>query len=294
MKVYEIISEGTGSSILAAIDKFASTTPISGKAVTLKTEKVLGGYLKIIKYLNLATFIYQFMQHRMVIEKMIQAGELEKEDYPVAMRLEAEKMVVSMIASGAILRVIQFFFRIFLVGRIATGVVGTAAGIFTGGILAPESIALLLAQEAAALYLQKWLATKEGQQCVAYVVLHLVDPGVKVLWDLGPGTFAGKLKDLSSKGQAGYDKKLGPGDIGDKISNKLNGLAGTAGTALGVDATSSNSKDTTAGSSTPNASINATSASGNGLDTDKLLHDPANYTSDNAFAKKYGNPWQKN
>lgn len=230
MKVYEIIVQetttaptGRGAQILAAIDKFASTTPISKRVITLRTEKALGAYLSIVKYLNLATFAYQYWESRLAIDELIQQGQLKETDREPAMRLIAERMVVSMMASGAILRLIKWFFNIWLVGRVATAVAGTAAGIFTGGILSPASIALILAQEAAALYLQKWLATDDGKECVAYIVLNIIDPGVNFLWDLGPATFAGKLKQLSPEGEKALDKKgvFGTGTIADKASKAL-------------------------------------------------------------------------
>jgi hypothetical protein len=230
MKVYEIIVKetataptGRGAQILSAIDKFASTTPISKRVITLRMEKALGAYLNIIKYLNLATFAYQYWQDRLAIDQMIQQGQLNEADREPAMRLIAERMVVQMMSAGAILRIIKWFFNIWLVGRVATAVAGTAAAIFTGGLFSPASIALLLAQEAAALYLQKWLATDDGKECVAYIVLNIIDPGVNFLWDLGPGTFVGKLKQLSPEGEKALDKKgtFGTGDIADRASKAL-------------------------------------------------------------------------
>lgn len=230
MKVYEIIVKenataptGRGAQILSAIDKFASTTPISKQVITLRMEKALGAYLNIIKYLNLAIFAYDYWKDRLAIDQMIQQGQLKEADREPAMRLIAERMVVQMISAGVILRIIKWFFNIWLVGRVATAVAGTAASIFTGGLMSSASIALLLAQEAAALYLQKWLATDDGKECVAYIVLNIIDPGVNFLWDLGPATFVGKLKQLSPEGGKALDKKgtFGTGTVADKASKAL-------------------------------------------------------------------------
>jgi hypothetical protein len=235
MKVHEIIVResttaptGRSAQILAAIDKFASTTPISKQAITLRMEKAIGAYLKFINLLNLGIFAYQYWQDRMIIDEMVKQGQLKPADKEPAMRLIAERMVVQMMAAGAILRVITWFFRIWFVGKIATVVAGTAASIFTGGLFSPASIALLLAQEAAALYLQRWLATDDGKECVAYIVLNVIDPGVDFLWDLGPGTFVGHLKQLSPEGEKALDKKgaFGTGTVADKAANAL-GLSTT-------------------------------------------------------------------
>ena len=240
MKVYEIIVKesttaptGRGAQILAAIDKFASTTPISKQTINLRMEKAIGAYLKFVYLFNLGIFAYQYWQDRLVIDEMIKQGQLKETDRDPALRLVAERVVVSMMASGIILRIIQWFFRIWIFGRIATAVAGTAAGIFTGGLFSPASIALILAQEAAVLYLQRWLATDEGKECVAYIVINVFDPGVSFLWDLGPGTFVGHLKQISPEGQKAMDKKgigTGDGNTVDKILNKV-GLGTTSDTA---------------------------------------------------------------
>jgi hypothetical protein len=235
MKVSEIIVQeataptGRAAQILSAIDKFASTTPISKQVITLRMEKAIGVYLKFVSLFNLGIFAYQYWQDRLTIDEMIKQGQLKDTDRDPALRLVAERAVVSMMASGIILRIIQWFFRIWIVGRVATAVAGTAAGIFTGGLFSPASIALILAQQAAALYLQRWLATDDGRECVAYIVMSVIDPGVKFLWDLGPGTFVGHLKQLSPEGAKAMDQKgvgTGDGKTLDRILDKV-GLGST-------------------------------------------------------------------
>ena len=56
-----------------------------------------------------------------------------------------------------------------------------------------------------------------------------IDPGVNFLWDLGPGTFVGHLKQLSPEGEKAMDKKgigTGDGNTVDRILDKV-GLGST-------------------------------------------------------------------
>jgi len=236
--------------IMRRIDRYKVTTPISKTVVNTRAEKILGGYLTIVKYLNLFTFAYQFYEDYIAIEAMVQNGELPAEDEGTAKRLVAERMVVSMMASGVILRVIQYFFRMVLIGKTLSKVAAAGVTIFTAGIIAPGAIALILAQEAASLALQQWLSTEDGRKTVAYIVVHLFDPTMKFLWDMGPGKFVGKLKGLSTEGEKAMDKKgLGPGDIEDKAKQNADAvIAKGKGDSKKIDATTADPNSPSANS----------------------------------------------
>lgn len=186
-----------------------------------RAARAAGMYLSLLKWLNFYDFAVEYWTNVTILEAMVKTGELDKSEYGPAKRMMAEELAVNIALSTAFPNLIKWFFRLRFLKWIPQ-ILGGLATIFTGGGMAAAEIALILATEALSIQLQNYLKTPAGQECVAWIVLSVIDPGFKWLYDQGPGRFFGKLKELKPETADKINAKVNPdAPIGPAISGLI-------------------------------------------------------------------------
>jgi hypothetical protein len=174
-----------------------------------RAARAAGMYLSLLKWLNFYDFAVEYWTNVTILEAMVKTGELEKSEYGPAKRMMAEELAVNIALSTAFPNLIKWFFRLRYLKWIPQ-ILGGLATVFTGGGMAAAEIAIILATEAASIALQNYLKTPAGQECVSYIVVAVIDPGFKWLYDQGPGRMFGKLKELKPETVDKVNAKVNP------------------------------------------------------------------------------------
>jgi hypothetical protein len=151
---------------------------------------------------------------------------LSENDGAVARRLIREQLALDLVSGGVITAIVSKMIKIIPFARLASRGVGALVSIFTGGALAAVAVGEILAVEAIAITLQRWLNTPDGIACVKYCVLYMIDPTVEMFYNAGMDRFLGEFKHMSEQG----GKTL---EINKTVSGTPSGdLVQKAGTAI--------------------------------------------------------------
>jgi hypothetical protein len=213
MKIYEVIAEDAAYNVGFAagkvtklIDQYIVAHKIQGEVVTSTLGKTAGTFLRVIKMLGYYDIALQLVQQSIAIKGLVAAKQITAEEGVAAYRQQCEKMVAAVIAAGVVTKLmsllkilpfIKWFVR-------AGAVVATGASL---GTLGGPSIMLAIATEVGIIWLQKYLATKEGQEVLAWWAIYIIDPSVVWLWNESFGRIveAWKIDPLSKEAQAKVD-----------------------------------------------------------------------------------------
>ena len=222
MKIYEVIAEDAAYNVGYAagkvtnlIDKYIVAHKIQGEVVTSTLGKTAGTFLRVIKMLGYYDIALQLVQQSIAIKGLVAAKQITAEEGHAAYRQQCEKMVAAVIAAGVVTKLmsllkilpfIKWFVR-------AGAVVATGASL---GTLGGPSIMLAIATEVGIIWLQKYLATKEGQEVLAWWAIYIIDPSVVWLWNESFGRIveAWKIDPLSKEAQAKVDGTIKGKDSG--------------------------------------------------------------------------------
>jgi hypothetical protein len=213
MKIYEVIAEDAAYNVGFAagktaklIDKYIIAHSIQGQVVESRLAKTAGTFLRIIKLLGYYDIAVLLTQQSMAIRGLVKSKQISEEDGHAAYRQQCEKLVVSILAAGGVAKLISMLrFLPFVKWFVRAGAV-VASGATLGALGGP-SIMFAIATEVGIIWLQKYLATKEGQEALAWWVIYIVDPSVVWIWNesIGKIVEAWKLKEVSPEAQAKID-----------------------------------------------------------------------------------------
>jgi hypothetical protein len=105
------------------------------------------------------------------------------------------------------LPVVKWFVR-------AGGVIATGA---TLGLAGGPSAMIAIATEIGVIWLTKYLATKEGQEALAWWVVYIIDPSISWAWNESVGRIseAWKISGLDKEAQAKVDGTIAGKDLKD-------------------------------------------------------------------------------
>jgi hypothetical protein len=213
MKIYEVIAEDAAYNVGFAagktaklIDQYIVTHRLHGEVVTTRLGKAAGTVLRVIKWLGFMDIAILLTQQSMAIKGLVNSKQITPEEGRAAYRQQAEKMVVAIIATQGFAKLIgalkyipfvKWFVR-------AGGFVATGASL---GALGGPSVMIALATEVGLIWLTKYLATKEGQESLAWWVVYVIDPSVTWVWNesIGRISDAWKASEISKEAQAKVD-----------------------------------------------------------------------------------------
>jgi hypothetical protein len=224
MKVYEIISEVTApppSRMGRNLKVMIATTlrrigPADGASVTGFIPKALLKYIVIVKWLGFWDFAVEYYNQWRAIDALRKSGEIDDSDASAAKRIAAEEMVAKIIVSNKFGSFLRWILRLTVIGRVGSKIIGIGAAGATLGLLGGPAALEILATEAAAIWLEKYLKSDEGKNVIANCVMYAIDPTLTWLWNQGPGAWSKSLhaNSLSDKGEEKLKPALGnTGDI---------------------------------------------------------------------------------
>lgn len=193
-------AQAAGSKIQGLIKQVILRDRIGGVALETKMAQSLGGALRIIKYFNFFQIAEELWQQKVAIETLVAEKQISQADGAAAYRMQIEKMVVAIIATGGFASLIRGLKYVPLLKWVVRGGAVVATGASLGTLGAP-SVALALASEAGAIWLQNFLESAEGQKALAYWVIYFIDPSVTWLWNMGPGKIFGAWATASDNAQ---------------------------------------------------------------------------------------------
>lgn len=213
MKIYEVIAEDAAYNVGFAagkvtklVDRYIIAHGIQGQVVTSRLGKTAGTFLRIIKWLGFLDIAIQLTQQSMAIKGLVASKEITAEEGHAAYRQQCEKMIVAILATSAFAKLIGALkYLPFVKWFVRAGtVVATGA---TLGALGGPSIMFAIATEVGIIWLTKYLATKEGQEALAWWVIYIVDPSVVWIWNESVGRIveAWKISEVSKEAQAKID-----------------------------------------------------------------------------------------
>jgi hypothetical protein len=241
MKIYEVIAEDAAYNVGYAagkvtklIDKYIIAHSIQGQVVETRLAKVAGTFLRVIKLLGFLDIAMQLIQQSMAIKGLVKEKQITAEEGHAAYRQQCEKMVVAIIAGQGFAKLISMLkYLPFVKWFVRAGaVVATGA---TLGTLGGPSMMFAIATEVGIIWLTKYLATKEGQEALAWWVIYIIDPSVVWVWNESFGRLgeAWKASELSKEAQAKIDGT---------IKGKDSGIAGkpSADAKKDIDSSSTN------------------------------------------------------
>lgn len=224
MKVYEIISEVTapppsrmGRNLKVMIEKtLRRIGPADGATVKGLVPNALLKYITIVKWLGFWDFAVEYYNQWRAIDALKKAGELDDNDASAAKRIAAEEMVAKIIVSNKFGSFLRWILRLTVIGRVGSKIIGIGAAGATLGLLGGPAALEILATEAAAIWLEKYLKSDEGKNVIANCVMYAIDPTLTWLWNQGPGAWSKSLRasELSDAGAEKVKPTLGhTGDI---------------------------------------------------------------------------------
>ena len=251
MKIYEVIAEDAAYNVGFAagkvtklIDKYIIAHSIQGEVVTTRLGKAAGTFLRVIKLLGYYDIAVVLWQQKIAIEGLVKSKQISQEDGDAAIRQQYEKLVAAVLAGSGFAKLIGMLrFLPFVKWFVRAGtLVATGA---TLGALGGPSIMFAIATEVGIIWLQKYLATKEGQEALAWWVAYIIDPSVVWVWNESFGKIveAWKIKEVSPEAQAKIDGTI-------KGKEDKNGIAGKPSAKDDI-AGSSTSKDYNGGTAEP-------------------------------------------
>ena len=211
------------SQINALIKDTITRRNIGGTALETKVAQHLGGYLRIIKFFGFFPIALELWQQKEAIDILVAEKKISAEDGTAAYRMQIEKFAVSIMATSAFASLIRGLAFVPMLRWVVRGAAALATGASLGALGAP-AVALALASEAGAIWLQSFLASESGQKALAYWVLYIIDPSVTWLWNMGPGKIFGAWETASAEGR-------------EKLSQLPNKDAAGKSTATGTAAT---------------------------------------------------------
>lgn len=202
MKIHDIISEDVAgiylggkaiTAVIGAVGKRAlNMGPLQG-VVKSKLARIPVAVAWIFKWTEIFGLVSQWVTKSVVLDDMLKKKEITDEQHSQASRLIAEEAVVSILATAAFLKVLNYIVKIVAAGRIAS-----LASILTG----PGAVLTMTLTTAAAGFVAKWLQTEEGRKAIAYLILHVVDPSVTWLWNESGGKIWGTINQASPEAAA--------------------------------------------------------------------------------------------
>jgi hypothetical protein len=250
-------------SLINYVKDVASRSPITRAPLSTKRMKILGNYLRIAQWLNFYEFAVQYGKEADVIDEMIKAGPdakdaegknigLSADDGAVAKRLILEQLGAELVSGGIIASIVGKIIKIIPFARYASRGVGALISIFTGGALSAVAVGEILAVEAIAITLQRWLESPDGKRVIMFCVLYMIDPTIEIFYNAGMDRFLGEFKHMSEQGGETLDVNK---TVSGTPSSELVTKAGTAlkGAADTVAQTATKTADKAFGTNTNKA-----------------------------------------
>jgi hypothetical protein len=237
----------TKEGLLNYVKTTASRSPITRQPLSTTRLKLLGNYLRISQWFNYYDFAVVYWKQADVVDEMVKAGPdaknengdpigLSADDGQVAKRLLLDELALKLVSGEVITRIIAMIIRIIPFARWGSRGVGALISIMTGGLAVPAAVGEMLAIEAVAMTLQKWLNTNDGQAVIKNCVLYMIDPTLKIFWEVGPKKLMGEFKTISDQGGKALDvNPVTGGTPTDELVNKA-GKAVVGAADTGVNA----------------------------------------------------------
>ena len=190
-----------GTALQGKIAKELTLLNIDGDKVEKFIPKTAFKFMVVIKWLGMLPFFYEYWQDKTAISSLESKKELSSSDASAAQRVAVEELVTKIVVSAGFANLIKWLLRLRYI-KYAAMVGGAVASGATLGLFGGPSIIAILATEAAALWLEKFLQSQQGKEIVAYCVVYAIDPAVTWIWNMGPGAWFEALKapELSAAG----------------------------------------------------------------------------------------------
>ena len=228
------------------INKELTMYDLKGDKVEKFIPKTAFKFMVVLKWLGMLPFFYEYWQDKTAIDSLEKKQELSADDASAAQRIVIEELVTKIVVSASFANLLKWLLRLRYI-KYATMAAGAVASGATLGLFGGPSIIAILATEAAALWLEKFLQSEAGKEVVAYCVIYAIDPAVTWVWNMGPGAWskalhAPELTDAAKEKVAAASTADGKADakVAAAGSATFQG-AQPAGSAKGdVDSTSSN------------------------------------------------------
>jgi hypothetical protein len=228
MKIYEVIAEDAAYNVGFAagkvsklVDKYIIAHNIQGEVVTSRLAKGAGTFLRVIKLLGYYDIAVLLWQQKIAIQGLVKSKQISAEDGDAAIRQQYEKMVASILAAGGVVKLMALLRVLPFVKWFVRAGTAVASGATLGALGGP-AIMFAIATEVGIIWLQKYLATKEGQEALAWFVIYIIDPSVVWVWNESFGRIveAWKLKEVSPEAQAKIDGTIKGKDTAAGIAGK--------------------------------------------------------------------------
>ena len=220
------------SGIMDLVRKMVASGRVSEQSVTKTMMQKIGNAWPVVKFLGFAPLAYTIWQQYAAVDQLLAEKQISPADAEAAKRIVITQGVTAVMATGAFGKLIGIVTTLSGIRWFIRGL-----GLVSSTVSFGATLAVTIATEAGIIWLQQYLATKEGQEQLAYTVLYFIDPGTVWLWNAGPGKIFGEWKEISDKGAEQMQKATG-------ITPKT--LAGTPAPA--------SSTNTPAASTTPSVS----------------------------------------
>lgn len=214
------------------VDRYIIAHGIQGQVVTTRLGKTAGTFLRIIKWLGFLDIAIQLTQQSMAIKGLVASKEITAEEGHAAYRQQCEKMIVAIVATAGFAKLISALkyipFVKWFVRAGAIAATGASLGAFGG-----PAIMFAIATEVGIIWLTKYLATKEGQEALAWWVIYIVDPSVVWIWNESVGRIseAWKMSEVSKEAQAKIDGTIAGKDPASGIAGKPSAKDDIAGSS---------------------------------------------------------------
>jgi len=228
MKIYEVIAEDAAYNVGFAagrvtklIDQYIVAHKIQGQVVDTRLGKAAGTALRVIKILGFLDIARQLIQQSIAIKGLVASKQITEAEGTAAYRQQCEKMVVALMASSGFVKLMNLLKVLpFVKWFVRAGAVVATGASF--GTLGGPSVMFAIATEVGIIWLTKYLATKEGQEALAWWVIYVIDPSVVWVWNESFGRIgeAWKASGLSDQAQAKVNGTIQGKDTGAPIAGK--------------------------------------------------------------------------
>lgn len=192
------------SGIMDLVRKMVASGRVSEQSVTKTMMQKIGAAWPVVKFLGFAPLAYTIWQQYAAVDQLLAAKQISPADAEAAKRIIITQGVTAVMATGAFGKLISLVTTLSGIRWFIRGL-----GLVSSTVSFGATLAVTIATEAGIIWLQQYLATKEGQEQLAYTVLYFIDPGTVWLWNAGPGKIFGEWKDISDKGAAQMQKATG-------------------------------------------------------------------------------------
>lgn len=221
-------SSKLGSAVKNKVAREMSILDLKGKPVESFVPKTAIRFAVAVKWIGMWPFFTEYWEEKTAINSLEQKKELSAADASAARRILIEELIAKILVSSSFAGLLRWILRLRYIRTIAKIAAVGASGM-TLGLLGGPAVISVLATEAAAIWLEKFLQSDQGKTIIANTVMYAIDPTVTWLWNAGPGAWVDALKapELSAAGQEKVEKVVGTtGDSSEKVA-----AAGAAGTA---------------------------------------------------------------